>query len=337
MDNIQELILYGLEQKLSSEKNWREKLAEVLCLSKSTIYKRLNGITPFTSEEIAILIREYGLSFDAAALGKANNRVVFKVPPTHQKINSFNEYLQGVGNTFRPIQHYKNVQVYMMTRDLPLFWYFRDVDVSLFKLYAYGRFMWELDSCLNYPFSIDYMRTIPDIQDKINAIWDKYAELDTIEYWQTSGLDVTFQQIQFFWESGVMPAEEAYRVLDGLSRIVTSAYNACIRGKKSLTDKTTGGALEMYHNRIMNVENIILATTDEQNSLHIILDPSRFIVTFDAMMTATAKNTIDQAKKNAYAMGEGSGNIREEFFMAMEKKIEQMKKKIEHLEQTEQY
>ncbi len=335
MDNIQELILDGIEQKLSSEKNWREKLADTLFLSKSTIYKRLNGITPFTPEEIAILVREFGLSFDAAALGEANNRVMFKVPPTHQKINSFNEYLQGVGNTFRPIQHYKNVQVYMMTRDLPLFWYFRDVDVSLFKLYAYGRFMWELDSCLDHPFSIDYMHTIPGIKDKINGIWDKYAELDTVEYWQTSGLDVTFQQIQFFWESGVMSAEEAYRVLDGLSRIIASAQRACTKGKKSFTDKTTGGSLEMYHNRIMNAENIILATTDEQSSLHIILDPSRFIVTFDTMMTATAKNTIDQAKKNAYAMGEGSGNVREGFFTTMEKKIEQMKKKIEHLEQTE--
>jgi hypothetical protein len=329
MKNIQEQLLDAIALKLEGEKDWREKLANKLFLSKSTIYKRLNGITPFTPEEIAILIKEFGISFDAIALGEYNNRVIFKVPPTHQKISSFDEYLQGVANTFRTVQHYNEVKVYMMARDLPLFYFFRDVDVALFNLYAYGRFMWDLDSCLNHPFSLDKMYLIPEIKTKINKIWDKYAELDTVEYWQTSALDVTFQQLQFFWESGVIPADDAFRVLEGLGRIVASAKNMTIKGHKTLSDKTKGGSLELFHNRIMNAENIILATTSEQNALHIVLDPSRFIVTFDPMMTQTAQNTIHQAKKNAYFLGEGSGNVREEFFNVMDRKIEQMRKKIE--------
>ncbi len=334
MKNVQDRILDAITLKLEGEKDWREKLATKLFLSKSTVYKRLNGITPFTPEEIAILVKEFGVSFDAMALGEYNNRVIFKVPPTHQKINSFDEYLQGVANTFRPVEHYHHAKVSIMTRDLPLFYYFRDIDVALFKLYAYGRFMWEMDSCLNHPFSLDNMYLIPEIKTRINKIWDKYAELDTFEYWQASALDVTFQQLQFFWESGVVPAADAFRVLDGLSRIVAFAKNITIKGHKTLSDKTKGGSIELYHNRIMSTENIILANTDEQNSLHILLDPSRFIVTFDPMMTQTAQNTIQQAKKNAYFLGEGSGNVREEFFNVMDRKIEQMRKKLELASQT---
>jgi hypothetical protein len=329
MSNIQELLVRAIEQKLEGEKDWREKLANKLFLSKSTIYKRLNGITPFTPEEISVLIQEFGISFDALALREYNNRVVFKVPPTHQKINTFDEYLHGVEKTFRPIEHYNQVKVFIMTRDLPLFYHFRNLDVALFKLYAYGRSMWDLDSCLHRPFSLEEMYLIPDIQARINRIWDRYAELDTVEYWQTSAIDVSFQQLQFFLEAGAVPAPQAFRVLEGLAQIVEDVKKMNIKGTKTLSGKTEGGTLELYHNRIMSTENIILATTDEQNALHIVLDPSRFIVTFDPMMTETAQRTIQQAKKNAYHLGVGSGNVREEFFNNINRKIEQMRKKID--------
>lgn len=329
MSNIQELLLEAIEQKLDGEKDWREKLANKLFLSKSTIYKRLNGITPFTPEEIAILVREFGISFDALALREHNNRVVFKVPPTHQKINSFDEYLYGVEKTFRPVEQYNQVKVFVMTRDLPLFYHFRNLDVALFKLYAYGRSMWDLDSCLNRPFSLEEMYLIPDIQARVNKIWDRYAELDTVEYWQTSAIDVSFQQLQYFLEAGAVPPDQAFRVLEGLAQIVADVKKMTIKGTKTLSGKTEGGTIELFHNRIVSTENIILATTDEQNALHIVLDPSRFIVTFDPMMTDTAQSTINQAKKNAYFLGEGSGNVREEFFNNINRKIEQMRKKIE--------
>ncbi|MFZ4545760.1 MAG: hypothetical protein ACOYOA_17055 [Saprospiraceae bacterium] len=327
--NLQEKIIEAISTKLEHEKDWRDKLATTLHLSKSTIYKRLNGITPFTPEEIGILITEFGISFDGIVLQEHNNRVIFKVPPTHQRISNFDEYLTGIENTFRPVEQFDNVQVFIMTRDLPLFYYFKDVDVALFNLYVYGRFMWELDSCLKHPFSLNNMYLIPDIQKKISTIWDKYAELDTVEYWQSNALDVTLHQLQYFWEAGAIPAEEAFRVLDGLARIISYAKNMTLLGFKNLNDKTKGGDVELYHNRIMSAENIILARTDGQETLHIILDPSRFIVTFDPMMTRTAQNTISLARKNAYFLGEGSGNAREEFFNVMNRKIEQLKKKIE--------
>lgn len=326
---IQEQIIDALANKLSNDKDWREKIADKLYLSKSTVYKRLNGITPFTSEEIAILIAEFGISFDAIALEAHHNRVIFKVPPTHQRIHNFDEYLAGVANTFRPVEHLSNVKVFVMTRDLPLFYYFIDTDVLLFNLYAYGRFLWDIDSCISQPLSLDTMALIPNLQQRVNKIWDKYASLATVEFWQTGALDVTLQQLQYLSESGAVPTNDAHRVLDGLTRIVAFAKKMSQNGHKTLSDKTNGESLELFHNRIMSTENMILATTTEQNALHIVLDPTRFIVTFDAMMTQTAYHSIQHAKKNAYFLGEGTGNVREEFFNIMNRKIDQMRKKID--------
>lgn len=327
--NIHETIITALTQKLGKERDWRTELAKTLTLSKSTLYKRLTGVTAFTPEEIATLVQVHGISFDAIALGIYNNRVSFKVPPTHQSIKNFDEYLKGLENTFRSVEEFNDVTVYIVTRDLPLFYHFRDSDLGLFKLYAYGRFMWELDSCLNYPFSLAQMELIPNIRERINRIWDKYAELNTVEFWQPSALDVTFQQIQYFWESGVMTVADALRVLDSLSKIVATTQKTCGQGIKTFSDKTNAGKLEMYCNRITNIENMILATTDERDALHVIIDPSRFIVTFDEMMTRTAANSIQQVKKSSYFMGEGTGNVRDEFFLNLERRIDQMRKKIE--------
>ena len=63
-----QIILFDLiRERINDPKNWIDEISEVLNLSKSAVYKKINATSSLSLEELSILLVRYDISFDAGA------------------------------------------------------------------------------------------------------------------------------------------------------------------------------------------------------------------------------------------------------------------------------
>jgi len=314
----------------------KAEIAEQMCISSSTLYKRLNGSSEFTTGELVYLMRKFNLSFDSMVFDPGQS-INIQLPGMIHPVKSIDDYIKRLQNLLQQVNNLPDSTIYYTSHEVPFFYYCIDPLLGAFKLFMFANAVWGLktfeDGAVFDPAHYS-SALLKDIQD----LWEGYSHLTTSEVWNPNIWDNTIQQILFMSEIKAFPCTEV--ALDILSRIdhildkiermvqVGHKYSAGL-GAESRSPLT------VFNNRMIYSNNVIIVDNDIRPYIFIIHDNPNFFVCEDDSLIKYTLNWIRTLEKKSYNLSHASGHHRINFFKLLHSKIDYTRKKVELLDKEE--
>ncbi|MCC6816459.1 MAG: hypothetical protein IT267_08620 [Saprospiraceae bacterium] len=325
IDDFKRKFLENLRLHFKNKKNWADELSTILNCTKASVYKKMSDENFFLLSDIILLTKHFGLSLDKIIyedLGRVNFIAHYVTNPIHE----VEQYLEHLTNIFTQINQLTNPTVYYATRELPIFYYFLNGPLTLFKLYVFSRTIWKIESFKGAKFSESLFKE--SIVTKSRLLADNFSKLKSIEYWNSNILDSTMQQLMFYTESGDLSLNDAHLILDGLLEVIKTVKEATLVGHKN---PLTPSNFELYENKILHTNNHILLRSDQYCGLYITFDNPNFLFTEDKEFLEYTFDWYNTIEDNSYQLGHGSGHHTSIFFTSLERKVLNLKNKLDIL------
>lgn len=328
---IQQHLLEQVKNRSRDSKLWVDQLAEVLSISKPAAYKRINGTTALSLDDIVRIMHAYQLSFDKLAI-PGGHSIAFQFPYLNHKVNSFLDYVVPLRESVQRLASIPNSTVWYATSELPFFYYFFFPDLTYFKFYMYARTVWDIPAYKNMKINLSDFASEHLIKKEVDAIQDAYFNLPGLEFWNENFLNNTLNQIKYFLSSGLFEDPSDSLVLcDRLYELVKHASAVAESGKKfTLNRKPTEFSpdITMYYNEISHTSNIALVSSSSFSAVLSAYDNPNFILSDDERLIKHTRDWFVRVKHSSQNISNDSERARMSFFADIRRKINLTKEEI---------
>lgn len=321
---IQESLFQRIREKLPRSASLADAIAELLCVSSDSAYRRIRGETLLVLEEARILCEAFSISLDQL-LHSSSDTIAFSSVQLSSGYQSFVQYLQGIHKALLSIDAHRSKQLIYLTKDVPLFYNF------LFSpLFAFRYFFW-MKSILQDPHFVSRKFSFSLLSPEIEALGSQisalYAGIPSIEIWNNECVNSTISQIEYYREAGYFNSEEE------VSRLYASLYQLIehIRAQSEAGCKFLPGQqaavrqcnFECYYNRLVLGDNTIMVLLDGKKMLYLSYDVLNYITTQDEAFCNNVYAKLQNHIRKATVLSNTSEKQRNIFFNALLKKLPQ--------------
>ncbi len=120
--SIQDRFFQKIKQILPANYALADELADVLNLSKDSVYRRLRGETSLSLEEVLTICQHYKITFESIA---NPNAVTFEFKEINPDVESFHQYLIRLLGDLKRIKSLENSEILYAAEDIPVFHHFK--------------------------------------------------------------------------------------------------------------------------------------------------------------------------------------------------------------------
>lgn len=110
-----------MKERVPHGQNLASILADILCMGKEAVYRRLRGEVSFSIEEIAVISSKLGISIDQVVGSHNSNKVTFDLNLLHTSnaIESYYEILNRYQQIFEYVKDDSTTEIYTAANLLP--------------------------------------------------------------------------------------------------------------------------------------------------------------------------------------------------------------------------
>jgi hypothetical protein len=312
---IQTLLFKRIEAKVGTHKNMAKEVATILGIGSNVIYDRLSGKKSLSIEEMYKLALHYRLSLDDLIHPDATG---FRLRSQLGQPRSFEEYLSAIATDISLLNRLlPNCRLHYAASDLTFFYYLLEENLILFKLYIWGRTVWDIEQYQQQRFSFISLRQ-PRLMQQLEQISTAYDAFPTTEYWHTNMLDTTLNQIRYCLMCNLFAQpSDALVILKSLYGLLNKMEEMARTERKG--GKNGKGESKIYFNEMMQNPAIILVDSPEFKAVYSVYDSPNFMISYT---TNTINNTtfyLKRIEKHSFRLSEEQHCNR--FFEAMRDKI----------------
>lgn len=330
----QNIIFEKIKSRVPDPKELIDRMTDVLNLSKSACYKRIRGESLLTLDELAILMKEFDLSYDELVF-RGKEKIGFYFPYRNQEIKNFFDYVGPIKDFVIRAKDIPGLTVHYAINEFPFFFYFHDKDLTHFKFFTFAQTTWNISSYKSSKFSLEEFSEWPLIEPDIQLIQKGYYKIPNVEIWNSSVLSNTLNQIKYLLQAGFFKfPEEALVLCDKLDQVIHHLSKMAEVGQKFLIGQEPGSSsakLEMYHNEIAHTNNILLLKAPEFNQIYFAYDNPNYIITDDANIIKYTIDWFETIKKSALPISQAADKNRRYFFSQIQKQIEHTRSQIKSI------
>lgn len=307
-------------------------LAEILNLSKNAVYKRLEGSTLFSIQDIVLLSQHFYLPLESMLYPDASS-VQAKFSGFEADDSSF-EFLQLIEKELVQFIKAEKIQAYLVTDDLPDMYFYFFEELALFRVYTWERMAWRNESWQEKKFSFEYEGS-RDVVSQTKRMMRYYEKIPALEIWNYQVFEGVYQQVLYLLEVGEFEnPKDALVLSDKLGELLDHIYEMAVTGKRFLPDTSASEeavTYELYHNEVMHNNNIILIEADEQKRAFPVLDNPHYIIVEDDKMYDYLKAKFEALLYHSTPLSKTSDKSRRLFFSKLKKSYEEFKVELEKI------
>lgn len=332
---IQTYLLESILTQFPKRSEAVAELAELLQIGKDGIYRRLRGDTLLTPDEVSLLSRKYHVSLDAYVF-QNNNTVFFSYNLFRQRIQTFEDYLNPINNDLVQLARQPNPHVYYASAEVPIFHHCFFPELISFKLYVWGRTVWDFEYLRDRPFEVDLLPY--SALQMTESMLKNYRDIPSTEMWSHNILDFTLNQIEYHVISGGFKEEkDALMLCDRLYDLVNHLEKMSAHQKKFMPgiepEDAAGASFGLYHNEMVYTNNTILVNTDTGSAIYTAFGNPNFLKSTDQRVCSFADYWFKNMEAKSVSISQAGEKGRSGFFKRLRRRIETVKKRIElHLE-----
>lgn len=306
-----------------------EVLSQMLNIGKDAAYRRFRGDTMLTPDEISLLAKKFNLSLDAHIFGNTDS-VFFTFNAFSQKINSIEDYLLSIKQLLGRLHQLPEVVIYYASSEIPFFYYSFFPELIGFKLFVFGRSIWDLEYLRQRPFDLKLLS--PHAIALTEEILHEYIQFPTVELWSYNIFDNTLNQIEYHLNSGQFAnPEDALILCDRASQLAEHMRLMAEHGRKFKLkgDLSNGYPFELFHNEMIYTNNTIYVTSQYRRMLFSTFGNPNFLQSNDDRICDFIEDWFRKIRSKSNAISEQAEKSRNAFFNSLQRRIGQVRKRLE--------
>lgn len=310
----QDLLFNRLKERMGSQKKHLiDKVQEALGLKKSTAYKRINGSSAMSVDELILLSKAMNFSLDDVF--SRDKHITFKHPFVNEEENRKN-FIHQFDLYLAPLDRKDGNSLTFLANELPLFYYFNHPHIFHFTVSVWNHLHWadsrlEIDSALKYD---EQLKGFRDLTRK------RISNIDVVEVWNSNMLNNLFQQIIF--SITIRAFKSAPNVTDLLNDI-----ELLINSLKKATE-VKNERVTIYLNEFGNYLNMVTYNSKSMKATFLGVDYPKFIVSENENFYLFATDWINKIKRRSVLISGEGYQYQELFFRKMETDFTAFKEKV---------
>jgi transcriptional regulator with XRE-family HTH domain len=317
-ENIQSVFLEQIRQRLPKNLSLADELAEILNVSRDSVYRRMRGETVLSLEEVKKLCLHYKISLDSL-LSPSSEIISFHKRSIDAVHFTFENWLQSLLHNLEMINSFPEREVIYCAKDIPPFFYFKFPGLALFKM-----FFW-MKSYYRYPQYADaqYKPELVPGQFLVTGkrLWEKYADIPSSEIWSDETFNVTIRQVEFYRENGFIALEEAHALLDEYKVMVNDIRGSAARGKKN----EQGEPFNLYKNDFLISDTTILFKMNDKRVAFITYNTMNVLSTSQESFCEEMDDYLTNIINKSILISTTGERERNKFFNHIEERIKRAK------------
>lgn len=313
--SIQDRFFQKIKQILPANYALADELADVLNLSKDSVYRRLRGETSLSLEEVLTICQHYKITFESIA---NPNAVTFEFKEINPDVESFHQYLIRLLGDLKRIKSLENSEILYAAEDIPVFHHFNHPLLTSFKLFYWMRSVMNVKELEGQRFNPKHLP--PEMIDLAKEIYQTYLGIPGVEIWTEETLSSTLKQIEYYWEAGLFESKEiAVEVCEDFITELHEIQRLCEKGSKNNV------AFRFYINDIMIGNNCILIKAGGNKYTYLSHHSFNFMLTTDYNFSNQTEIWLDGMMQKSMLISSVSEKYRNKFFLRQIGRIEQLK------------
>jgi transcriptional regulator with XRE-family HTH domain len=320
--SIQSIFLEQIRQILPKNLSFPDELAEVLNVSRDSVYRRIRGETILSLEEVKKLCAHYKISLDAL-LSPSSEIISFRKRRIDSESFTLEKWLNSILSDLERMEAFEDKEVIYSAKDIPPPYYFKFPGLTQFKL-----FFW-LKSYQRHP-KFDVMRYDPGMvsQQLIEVgrkIWNKYSVIPSSEIWSDETFNVTVRQVQFYYENGFISLTEARSLIDEYLTMIQEIRNCAAHGAKS--DR---GVFKLYYNEFLLTDTTYLFKVGDKRIASITYNTLNILTTTQESFCRETEDFLNNVINKSTLISTVGERERNKFFNQVEKRIVERRDSLKH-------
>ena len=247
-----------------------KEVSEVLSISSNVVYDRLSGKKLLNIHELALIKNHFNMSLDELASTQA---ATFDLNGYNNQPKTYKAYLMTILTDLRTIDQIGDCNITYIASETPFFYYLYSPAIAFFKMYVWGRTIWNMPELENQNFDLNQFGD-DDTLALITEMLNIYERRTTKEFWTINMLDTTLNQINHCLYCGFMEKAHAMQLMELLEKMVDKMEEIAKTSKKS--DK---GESTIFANELVQSSTMVLIKTPYTNSVYLVYDAPNLMKT----------------------------------------------------------
>ncbi len=306
-----------------------DDITRILGFSKDAAYRRIRLQSILSPEEFKTLALHYKISIDRLVFGKTNN-VLFEFNAFNKTVKSFDDYFGEILESMNKVKLVPEVRVHYSSSEIPLFYYCLFPELISFKLYVWGRAVWDMSHTQDAPFTFNMIP--PSSLGKAAECLKLYMQLPTLQMWSMNIFDNTLNQIEYHLTSGRFKhKEDAILLLDKLEILCEHMRTMAVCGHKRMINSSTNQAtLEIYHNEMIYTNNSILVLSPYFKGVFTTFGNPNYLFSNDERVIAYTTKWFASVLDKSTPISLGNEKSRNWFFDHLQLKVHDVRERLKN-------
>lgn len=334
--NLQEQLFEHILARYPRRADAVEDLCQILNATKDPVYRRIRGDTFLSPQELTTLALHYRISLDSLVTGHSDH-VLCEFNAFSRKLTDFADYLESFAADFEQIRRLPNAHLLYASAEVPVFTYSLFPELISFKLYIWGRTIWDLEYLRNRPFDFDLV-TQPVIRLS-QSVLQHYLKLNSTELWSAHLVDNTVAQIEHtLYSGGFRNAQNAIDLCKKMMEWAAHMKSLAAVGRKfNIGEKPENGqgAFNLYHNEMVYTNITGLVTSDVGRMVYSAFCNPNFLKSTDTKLCDYTEDWFGRIIAKSNGITQSAEGNRDWFFRELTKKIERaIQRMLLHIEEN---
>lgn len=231
-------LISTMRERIPQDMNLANTLADILCMGKEAVYRRLRGEVSFTIDEVALLSQKLGISIDQIVGSHVSNKVTFDLNLLHASsaLESYYEIINRYLQIFDYVKTDNTTEVYTASNSLPFTLYSSYENLSKFRL---CRWMYQ-NGDIKTPHSLEEM----SVDERIVNVHKKLSESmrqcpKTFFIWDTNIFYSFVKEIKYFASLNLISKDDVMHLKEDLLQLLGVVEHLSIKGEFSENKKVS--------------------------------------------------------------------------------------------------
>jgi len=329
--DFQKKLFDQIREKLPADKSFVHEIAELLCISYDSAYRRIRGEKPLDMTELQKLAAAFKLSLDALFKLKGN-KILFDYFTIEPDKLGMKEWLSMILADTKRIYESSDRKIIYAAKDPPVFHNFQIPELAAFKI-----FFWQKTLC-QFPEFEDRKIRLDEADEEIINIGRQLLsvsnKIPTVEIWNEDTFNITLRQIEYYMISGYFQkADDILNLLDKLEKWVNHMRKQAELGFKYLYSEPADGiegSFSMYENEVVLNDNTILVRRDDATTVYLTFNTLSLLISKSPSFCSNVENYFNKLIRKSTLISISGSKDRDRFFNKLLTAIEIFRNRIGH-------
>ncbi|WP_396161731.1 hypothetical protein [Flavobacterium sp.] len=309
----QEILLARIRNLIPKNISLNDEIAKILDISYDAAHRRVSMKSKFSIEETITLCKYYSISMDTL-FGDKNYLLVEKT----KKIETLSDFKDYFRKTNEVLSHMdtQETTIYYAAKDIPMNYTVSGTLFSKFKFFIWFNLLNKKQSSSFEKFTFE-----ESVLNENNNLKTFFENTKRIEIWNDTTINSSLQQVNYFFEAGLLNYNNALLILKDIAEIINSIEKKCELDTLNF---------QLFYNELLILNNSVLFTSKEKSAFFLPYNALGYYVTSDLKTCKEQEQYITNQISNSKSLNQSGKKDRKIFFNKMHQKIEFHKQKIEN-------